>query len=358
MAEIKITTPDPYDGSSDKTEYFLHQCDVYFLGSPALSEHQCVTFMISYMNKGHALSWAEWMMGEVTHPDFVADWGMFKNNVRNSFSNLDWTVMACLKIKDVKQGHESMDDYIVQFEEYEGFTGFDDATLMESFKEGLTPSILSCCYGLETVPSTLTAWKEKSRLFYRNYIKQQQQQQHQWGQPQQQQQGCHQPQPGSSCQGAHGPMVPPSSLTLAPMVKTEATMGQTHHSKCYHCGSESHWACNCPQRNTGSHWGGKPQGSCQIRADDTSESHFEERVDEDEKGKGKVKEEKDQLPNSVEQTGIDRWMDMDKKNLADNLKGKGFWKVLALCHPMWQAYCVILVLLLIWMNAMFVCHHH
>jgi hypothetical protein len=60
--------------------------------------------------------------------------------------------MACLKIKDIKQGHESVDDYIIHFEEYEGFTSFDDTTLMESFKEVLTPSILSCCYGLETVP--------------------------------------------------------------------------------------------------------------------------------------------------------------------------------------------------------------
>jgi hypothetical protein len=55
-----------------------------------------------------------------------------------------------------------------------------------------------------------------------------------------------------------------------------------------------------------------------------SESHFKERVNEDEMGKGKVKEEKDQLPNRVEQTGIDMWTDMDKKDLADYLKGKGF----------------------------------
>jgi hypothetical protein len=90
MAEIKIATPDPYDdGSSDKMEHFLHQCNIYFLGSPALSEHQGVTFTISYMNKGHVLSWAEWMMGEVTCPDFVTDWGMFKNNMRNSFGDLD-----------------------------------------------------------------------------------------------------------------------------------------------------------------------------------------------------------------------------------------------------------------------------
>jgi hypothetical protein len=55
-----------------------------------------------------------------------------------------------------------------------------------------------------------------------------------------------------------------------------------------------------------------------------SESWFEERVDDDEKGKGKVKEEKEVLPNRVEQTGIDRWRDEDKKDLVDYLKGKGF----------------------------------
>jgi hypothetical protein len=160
--------------------------------------------------------------------------------------------MAHLKIKDVKQGHEPVDDYIVQFEEYEGFTSFDDVTLMESFKEGLTPSVLLCCYGLEVILTTLMAWKGKSRLFYRNYVELQQQQQHQWGQPQQQQQGHCQPQTGSSCQGTHGPTMPPSSSTSAPMVKSEATAGQTHHSKCYHCGGKGHWAHNCPQKNSGS----------------------------------------------------------------------------------------------------------
>jgi hypothetical protein len=159
-------------------------------------------------------------------------------------------MMAHLRIKDIKQGHESMDNYIIHFEEYEGFTSFDDAILIESFKEGLAPSILSCCYSLKTILSMLTTWKARSRLFYQNYIELQQ---HQWGQPQQQQQGCHQPQPGSSHQGACGPTMPPSSSTSAPMVKMEATMGQTCCSKCYHCSGKGHWACNCPQRNSGGH---------------------------------------------------------------------------------------------------------
>jgi hypothetical protein len=185
-AEIKTAMPDPYDGSSDKTEHYLHQCNVYFLGSPVLSDHQHMTFVISYMIKGHALSWAEWMMEEVTCPNFVTNWGMFKNSVRMAFRDSNHAAMAHLKIKEVKQGRESVDDYIVHFEEFEGFTGFDDTALIEALKEGLAPQILSHCYGLETVPMTLTAWKEKSRLFYHNYAELQQQQQHQQGQPQQQ----------------------------------------------------------------------------------------------------------------------------------------------------------------------------
>jgi hypothetical protein len=90
------------------------------------------------------------------------------------------------------------------------------------------------------------------------------------------------------------------------MVKTEATAGQARCSKCYCCGGEGHWAKNCPQRNIGGCHGGKSQGSRQVQVTETAESHFEERVNTDEKGKGKAKEEeKDMLPDRVEQTGIE-----------------------------------------------------
>jgi hypothetical protein len=165
IQEIKIATPDPYNGSSDKTEHFLHQCEVYFLGLPRLMDHQHVTFTISYMNKGCVLSWAERIVEEVTLPGYVTSWGEFKINVRMAFSDLDHVMMAQLKIKEVKQGKESMDDYIIQFEEFKGLMGFNHAALAEAFKEGLAPQILSQYYSLEHVPMTLTYWKEKSRLF-------------------------------------------------------------------------------------------------------------------------------------------------------------------------------------------------
>jgi hypothetical protein len=265
------------------------------------------------------------MVEEVTLPGYVASWGAFKTNVRMAFSNLDRIVMARLKIKEVKQGKESVDDYVIRFEEFEGLTGFDDAALAEIFKEGLAPQILSQCYGLEHVPTMLTAWKEKSRLFACHLVELHQHQRHQnpgQTQPQQQQHSQHQPMPGTSHQGAQQA----SSSSTPLQVKNESQekrLARTHCRKCYKCSGEGHWARNCPQK--GSKRGGKlSQSGHQIRATETDESRFEECQDSDEKGKGKASEEKEVLPNRVEQTGIDRWSDMDKKDLATYLKGKGF----------------------------------
>jgi hypothetical protein len=119
-----------------------------------------------------------------------------------------------------------------------------------------------------------------------------------------------------------------SSSSVPLQVKRESQeerLACTHHRKCYKCGGEGHWARNCPQK--GSKHGGKPsQSGCQIRVTEMDKSHFEECQDNDGKGKGKGKamEEKEALPNRVEQMGIDRWSDMDKKDLVSYLKGKGF----------------------------------
>jgi hypothetical protein len=78
VPEIRIAMPDVFDSALDHTEHFLHQCEVYFLGTPGLTAQQCMTFTLSYMSKGQALSWAEQMLKTVAHPDHIANWGIFK----------------------------------------------------------------------------------------------------------------------------------------------------------------------------------------------------------------------------------------------------------------------------------------
>jgi hypothetical protein len=124
------------------------------------------------------------MMEEVMLPGYITNWGVFKVSVRTAFSDSDHVVMACLKIKDVKQGKESVDDYIVRFEEYKSLTGFDDAALAEIFKE---------------------------------------------------------PMSGTSHQGAQQV----SSSSTPPQVKKESNderLARACHGKCYKCGGEGYWA--------------------------------------------------------------------------------------------------------------------
>jgi hypothetical protein len=79
-----------------------------------------------------------------------------------------------------------------------------------------------------------------------------------------------------------------------------------------------------------------------------SELRFEERKGDNEKGKGKVKEEeKELLSNRVKWTGIDHWNDEDKKDLADYLKGKGFWRVLTSHHLTLWTICTISILFVV-----------
>jgi hypothetical protein len=50
--EIKIAVLDIFDGALDCTKHFLHQCEVYFLGTHGLTAQQHMTFTLSYMSKG------------------------------------------------------------------------------------------------------------------------------------------------------------------------------------------------------------------------------------------------------------------------------------------------------------------
>jgi hypothetical protein len=50
--------------------------------------------------------------------------------------------------------------YIMNFEEYEFKTGYDDTALMEIFKDGMNVPLLKKIYGLQVMPTNLKGWKQ------------------------------------------------------------------------------------------------------------------------------------------------------------------------------------------------------
>ena len=59
----KAATPDEYDGKSNQLEPFIHQCNL-FLKLDNYTDRKKITFVLTYMKKGSALTWAEQKLTE------------------------------------------------------------------------------------------------------------------------------------------------------------------------------------------------------------------------------------------------------------------------------------------------------
>jgi hypothetical protein len=176
-------------------------------------------------------------------------WEGFVALLHKAFGDLDHATMACLKIKEVKQGKDTADDFIVQFKEYESFMGLDKMALIDLFKDVLSPYILSCIHGLAAMPVSLHEWKEKAQQFHCQYLELQK---------------CSK---GSSSSSLGQCQVPPQAslgsqgacqtTPASGLIKQEPHDGAVHQGSgpcmCYTCGSPDHFAHECPQCQVASH---------------------------------------------------------------------------------------------------------
>jgi Retrotransposon gag protein len=121
------------------------------------------------MKKGNALPWAERKMEYLTSIRFLGySWAQFQIDVCDSFGDMDQAATAHMKIKDIKQ-RTTVNEYIVQFEEYAALTGYNDAAKIDCLKSGLNSGILTKIYSSIPMPTTYEEWKERTSHFDRLY---------------------------------------------------------------------------------------------------------------------------------------------------------------------------------------------
>ena len=58
--ELRIGTPEAFDGSYEKSQHWLHAVQFYLLVNKAVydNDDKQIAFALSYMTKGSALTWA------------------------------------------------------------------------------------------------------------------------------------------------------------------------------------------------------------------------------------------------------------------------------------------------------------
>ena len=146
---IKVSPPEPFDGSMQKAETFLSQLKLYFYGKGITDELQRVVCALSYMKGGTAGKWAL-DKTKVLDGDYSKEglWDDFVYEFREVFGDPDPASTARHKINLLKQGNQTADEYVASFRELASDTGYNDAALVEKFQTGLNRSLREKVYSV------------------------------------------------------------------------------------------------------------------------------------------------------------------------------------------------------------------
>jgi hypothetical protein len=160
-----LSPPDPYDGTPSKSQSFLNSVNIYIDGRKAEFPNPVdkVFFAISYMKTGKAKTWVDNLLKKKPLIEWFPKWEDFVEAFQRKFSNPLAEETARRHLKNLRQGTQSVEDYITTFEEYETETGYDDTVLKELFEEGLSFSLQKRIYELQRMPRNLTQWKTEAR---------------------------------------------------------------------------------------------------------------------------------------------------------------------------------------------------
>ena len=157
--------PQDFTGRSETLEQFIHQCNL-FLNLDNYTDRAKITFVLSYMKSGSALTWAEQKLTEYATANWVETWAQFLVELRAAFGDVSREKIARICIHKLKQTR-SVDDYNVAFMACHQLAGFNDEASLDIWKKGLKTSILRRIYNEATEPADFTAWRARASHYDR-----------------------------------------------------------------------------------------------------------------------------------------------------------------------------------------------
>jgi len=156
---IKVSPPEPFDGSMQKAETFLSQLKLYFYGKGITDELQRVVYALSYMNGRTAGKWAldktKILDGDHSKEGLCDD---FVYEFREVFGDPDPASTARHKMNLLKQENQTTNEYVASFRELASDTGYNDAALVGKFQTGLNRSLRKKVCSVPEMPRTLNSW--------------------------------------------------------------------------------------------------------------------------------------------------------------------------------------------------------
>src|SRR5882762_2732499 len=168
--KVKVPTPDVFDGKRDKVEHFIRQCNLVFARDPTnfSGYSNKVTYALSLIHGGLAQEWAGLKLDQRTayvnrEPNAIepfSSWIDFAYQLEEHFGDPNKEETAQRKLREIKQGGWSSEDFVTDFQTYQMQTGYDKKALTSIFKQSMNQSILQTIYGFQHIPNTLKDWQD------------------------------------------------------------------------------------------------------------------------------------------------------------------------------------------------------
>src|ERR1700678_720191 len=172
--ELRINPPTRFSGNRDDLNNFIQDCTLYLNLNRAVYEtnEKQIIFWLSYMMEGTACAWKEAFIRDVinTQTNNFGSLKQFTINLKEAFEASDSKGDARAKLRQWKQGKDSVDDYVAQFRILAGKSRMtNDKALMEYFMEGINTGILQKIFAQNRLPTTITEWYEQTSKLDSHY---------------------------------------------------------------------------------------------------------------------------------------------------------------------------------------------
>jgi hypothetical protein len=173
-SKYKANLPDVFDGDVSKSKTFKRQLTIYFSArGNEFDDHKArIMFLLSYMRGGNAGPWAERRLDQIerdgrTHPPTYpfSSYADFIDLFDERFLERNEKEKAQFKLKRLRQGSGTTEEYIAKFETLEELTEFNDQALVDIYKAGIPFSIMESIVRMVNMPTDLKGYKKYTARF-------------------------------------------------------------------------------------------------------------------------------------------------------------------------------------------------
>ena len=218
-----------------------------FAGDPVnfLGYNNKITYALSLIRGRLVQEWAGLKLdqrtaianGELNAVEPFSSWADFAYQLEEHFGDPNKEETVQRKLREIKQGGRSSEDFVTDFQTYQMQTGYDEKALTSIFKQSMNQSNLQTIYGFQHIPNTLKDWQDmaiaidRRRHEYQMFVG-----------------GQNSPRPytGSNQNPPPPTWIPPPQQDPNAMdVNRSKTCGGNR--TCFNCGKEGHFRAQCPK---------------------------------------------------------------------------------------------------------------